>query len=181
MDSVYSHYANALLSLAKEENKVVEYKLALIEIGDYFDAHEDIKKFIESYFVDFKDKEYVLDIISNEFKLVSLSNFLKLLVKKHRFNILKRIIKEFVEISNEELNVLEGYVYSTIELSDKEIKKLEKAISDKLSQPVELKNRIDTSLIGGVKITISDHVFDGSIKGKLQSLKLSLKERREEK
>ena len=93
-------------------------------------------------------------------------------------NILKRIAKEFVEISNEELNVLEGIVYSTIPLTEKEIKKLEDACKSKLSQDVELKNKIDPSLIGGVKIAISDHVFDGSIKGKLESLKLNLKERR---
>ena len=178
MDSVYSHYASALLSIAKEEKKVVEYKLSLIEIDDFLSSHIDVDEYLKSYFVDASSKYEVIDLITKDFKLENLTNFLKLLIKKHRLNILKRIAKEFVEISNEELNVLEGIVYSTIPLSEKEIKKLEDACKSKLSQDVELKNKIDPSLIGGVKIAISDHVFDGSIKGKLESLKLNLKERR---
>ena len=178
MDSVYSSYASALLSVAKEEQKVIEYKLSLIEVDDYLNTHEEVKTYLESYFIDFDSKCEVIDLLTKGFKLDNLSNFLKVLVKKHRLNILKRIAKEFIEISNEELRILEGIVYSTIPLSKEEISKLEKAIKAKLSQDVELVNKIDESLIGGVKIAISDHVFDGSIKGKLESLKLNLKERR---
>ena len=100
-------------------------------------------------------------------------------MKNHRFNIINRIVKEYVEISNDELGVLEGIVYSTIELTRGEISRLEESVSKKLSQRVELTNHIDMSLIGGIKIVIHDHVFDGSLKGKLESLKLNLKERRE--
>ena len=179
MDSIYSHYANALLSIAKEEKRVVEYKLALVEVGDYFNAHSETKRYLESYFVDFKDKCEVIDVLTKGFKLENLTNFLKVLVKNHRFNIINRIVKEYVEISNDELGVLEGIVYSTIELTRGEISRLEESVSKKLSQRVELTNHIDMSLIGGIKIVIHDHVFDGSLKGKLESLKLNLKERRE--
>ena len=178
MDSIYSHYADALLSLAKEEKKVLEYKLALIDIEDYLNTHDEVKKYIESYFINFDSKVEIIDLIAKEFQLDNLANFIKVIVKKHRFLIFDKIVKEYIEIANLELNILEGYVYSTIELSSEDMKKLERAISNKLHQEVELKNRIDESLIGGVKIVISDHVYDGSLKAKLQSLKLSLKERR---
>lgn len=178
MDSIYSHYANALLSLAKEEKKVTEYKLCLLDLSEYFEAHPEVNEYLLSYFVDEKDKYEVIDTLCKESKLESLSSFLKLLTKKHRFNIFKRIVKEYVEIANEELGILEGIVYSTKELTKEDIKKLETALGKKLSHPVELKNRIDESLIGGIKISVSDHVYDDSIKGKLINLKLMLKGRR---
>ena len=178
MEVVYSHYASALLSLAKEEKKVLEYKLSLLDIEEYFSEHNEVKTYLESYFVETSDKYEIIDLLTKDSKLDSLSSFLKLLIKKHRFNILHRIVKEYVEIANEELGILEGYVYSVNELTKKEIGRIEEAIGNKLTHKVELKNKIDKSLIGGFKVIVSDHVYDSSLKSKLQSLKLNLKERR---
>ena len=44
----------------------------------------------------------------------------------------------------------------------------------RFAKKVELKNQIDESLIGGVKIVIKDRVYDSSIKYKLEQLKSSL-------
>lgn len=38
-------------------------------------------------------------------------------------------------------------------------------------QEVRLVNKIDPSLIGGVELVVANHVFDGSVKGKLAQLK----------
>ncbi len=178
MDSIYSHYASALLSLAKEEGKVIEYKLCLIDLSEYFKAHPEVEHYLESFFVERPDKYEVIDALTKDSKLISLSSFLKLLIQRHRFSIFNRIVKEYIEIANEDLGILEGYVYSTSQLSEKEIKRLEEAMGKKLSHPVELKNRIDESLIGGFRIVIKDNVYDSSIKSKLLSLKLTLKGRR---
>ena len=40
--------------------------------------------------------------------------------------------------------------------------------------PTELINIIDPSLIGGVKVVINDHIYDGSIKHHIDNMKLSL-------
>ena len=52
------------------------------------------------------------------------------------------------------------------------------AVGKKLNHKIELKNIIDERLIGGVRVVINDHVFDGSVKFKLETLKNNLKERR---
>ena len=93
----------------------------------------------------------------------------------HKF---KEIVKEITKLLNEELDIDEGFVYSTAELSKEQISKIEKAVGKKLGHEVELKNLVDERLIGGVRVVIHDHVFDGSIKYKLETLKENLKERR---
>ena len=50
-------------------------------------------------------------------------------------------------------------------------------IAKKLNKEVFLYQKIDESLIGGIKVVISDYVFDASIKHKLDSLKNTLQER----
>ena len=39
---------------------------------------------------------------------------------------------------------------------------------------VELISRIDPSLIGGVKVVINSHVYDGSIKNQLEKMQIDL-------
>ena len=51
MDSLYSRYSSALLSLARVENKVNEYKSAIKDLLTIFKSEEKIEKYLESYFV----------------------------------------------------------------------------------------------------------------------------------
>ena len=111
-------------------------------------------------------------------KLKSLSPFIKLLIKKHRISSFSYIAQEFISNCNETIGISEGFVYSTSPLNQKQIEDIEDAISTKMNQKVELTNKIDTRLIGGVKVVVHDHVYDGSIKYKLETLKQKLNERR---
>ena len=178
MDSIYSRYASALLSIAREEKKVNEYKDAMKDLMVHFKNETNLQKYLESYFVNEEERFKFIDELVKPYKLNSLGSFLKLLSKKHRIFIFDKIAKEFIKDANEDLGILEGFIYSTEELTKDEIKKVEEAISKKLDNKVELKNLIDTRLLGGVKVVVHDHVFDGSLKGKLNSLRNNLNERR---
>lgn len=180
MDSLYSRYASALLSIAKEEGKIKEYKDALLEVLEFLNANPESKKYIESYLTPNDAKYEVIDVIAKPFKLAHLASFLKVLAKKHRFHSFKEITHEYIKIANEELGILEGFVYSVNTLTTKEVEKVAKAISKNIGQQVELKPLIDKRLIGGVKVVVRDRVFDGSILGKLNSLRTNLNERSKE-
>lgn len=180
MDSLYSRYATALLSLAKEEKKVQDYKDALIEILDYLKEHIETARYIESYSVSEEDKYVVIDKIAEPFKLKSLASFIKVISKRRRFHSFKKIVKEYIKVANEELGILEGIAYVTLELNKAELNRVEEVISKDLHQKVELRQIIDKHLIGGIKVIVNDRVYDGSIRGKLSSLKSNLNERSKE-
>ena len=102
----------------------------------------------------------------------------KELVKKHIIYQFKDIVKEINKGLNQELGIYDGFVYSTEPLEKSRIDEISTVISEKLGQKVELKNIIDLRLIGGIKVVVHDHIFDGSIKYKLETMKEELKERR---
>ena len=178
MDSLYVRYSSALLSLAKDEGKIKEYKEAIKSLLELFESNVEANTYLKSYFVSDEDKYVFIDKICEPFKLKSLSPFIKLLVKKHRFNSFKYIAEEFISDCNDDLGIQEGYIYSTTPLDAKQIKAIEDGVSSRLNQRVELINKIDERLIGGVKVVVHDHVFDGSIKNKLETMKQKLNERR---
>ena len=100
-----------------------------------------------------------------------------LIIYNRREKYLLPILYEFISLSNEEDNISEGYVYVVEKLSKKQLEDIQRAISKKLNKEVFLYQKIDESLIGGIKVVISDYVFDASIKHKLDSLKNTLQER----
>ena len=178
MEEAVSRYAAALVSLAKEEQKLEQYKLAVLSMRETFASNPELIKFLKSYFVTNENKEKVVEELTKEFGLKNLTNFMKLLVLKHKIYLFKDIASEITKGINYELDVYEGFVYSTEPLEKAKILEISEVISEKIHKKVELKNKIDERLIGGVKVVVHDHVFDGSIKYKLETMKEQLKERR---
>lgn len=178
MEEVVSRYASALVSIAKDENKLEQYKFATLSIQETFNLNPELLKYLKSYFVSEDEKYKVIDELAKEFKLQNLTNFLKLLVVKHKIYLFKDIAKEITKDINFELDVYEGFLYSTEPLEKGKIDEISRVISEKIGKKVELKNKLDSRLIGGVKVVVHDHVFDGSIKHKLETMKEQLKERR---
>ena len=58
--------------------------------------------------------------------------------------------------------------------SQDELKKIEEAISTKTKKKVLLKQMIDTTLIGGIKVEIDNHIYDNSLSYKMGLLKQEL-------
>lgn len=67
-----------------------------------------------------------------------------------------------------------GTIYSARLLPVDQIEKVEKAISKQIERNVKLENKIDESLLAGVKVVINNVVWDGSYKAKLKIIKENL-------
>ena len=178
MEESVSRYADALVSLAKEEGKLEQYKFAVLSMSETLRLNPELLKYLKSYFVSEVDKNKVIDEFTKDFGLKNLTNFIKLLVVKHKIYLFKDIANEITKGINFELDVYEGFLYSTEPLEKSKINEISEVISKKIGKKVELKNKLDERLIGGVKAVVHDHVFDGSIKYKLETMKEQLKERR---
>lgn len=173
MDSLYSRYANALFSIALEENKVEFYKNEIKMLRQVILQNDEILHLFSSCFIQKEDKEKIIDEVFKN-QDINIINFLKVIVNNKRTNCLIKIFDEFIKTCNENLNVKEGIVYSITKLDKKQVEEIEKALKVRLNCEVELVNLIDERLLGGVKVVIEDKIFDGSIKNKLEKLKSSL-------
>jgi F-type H+-transporting ATPase subunit delta len=106
-----------------------------------------------------------------------MGNFLNLLVRKKRAEILPEIAAAYQTMVDEAKNISHGNVISAIELSDT-LKANVQTILEKLTgKKVELTTSVDSSIIGGIIAKVGDLVLDGSIKTQLAGLKDSIKGR----
>lgn len=170
MPLVEKRYAEALLDLAGSDTE--KYK-------------DDLNQFIAIYNSDKEFSSFLLDprikvdkkqlVINNVFKGKidnNILNFILLLLAKQRVDIAPQIYLQFVRIAQERANVLEVKIISAAPLEDKQVEAIKEKFKKKFNaSAVKDIVTVDESLIGGVKVIVGDKVYDGSIKGRIDSLK----------
>jgi F-type H+-transporting ATPase subunit delta len=95
-------------------------------------------------------------------------------VDKQRQRALPYIFRAYLKLYNEHFNIIEATAYTVDPLTPEEIRTLEQELSQKEKQTVTISNRIDKSLVSGIKLSYGDKVIDGSMKGRLSQLRNSL-------
>jgi len=98
-------------------------------------------------------------------------NFLAVLIKQHRIQLLADVVKQFKTELNDRLGFAEAAVSSARALSNEERSKLEQEVSRMSGKSVKASYATDPSLLGGAVVTMGSTVYDGSVRGKLERLK----------
>ena len=173
MKEITSRYAEALFSIKRDQNQLVEAQSEIKELIKVLKQNPDFLMLLNSSYKEFSEKEEIIDKVFVGVD-IDIINLIKIVVKNHRAMYLEEILERVNSLINEERGVLEGLVYSTEPLKEVELQKLNQAISKVEKRQTELKNIIDPQLIGGVKVVINDHIYDGSIKHHLENMKITL-------
>ena len=173
MKEITSRYAEALYSLKKDENSLESSQKEIKELIKVLKENPDFLVLLSSSYKEFEEKEQIIDKVFVGVD-IEIKTLMKIVVKNHRAQFLTEIFENFNSLVNEYRGVLEGLVYSTEPLSESQLAKLNSTIGEIETRPVELKNIIDPSLIGGVKVVINDHIYDGSIKRHIDDMKIAL-------
>jgi F-type H+-transporting ATPase subunit delta len=98
------------------------------------------------------------------------NNLIKLLVQNQRLNLVPSIASQYEEYKAEHEGYIDVDVISAFSFTKTEEKTFASTLGKKLKKTVNIKVRVDKSLIGGVVVRAGDTVIDGSIKGQLQQL-----------
>ena len=173
MKEITSRYAEALFSLKKDADSLESSQKEVKELIKVLKENPDFLVILSSSYKEFEEKEEIIDKVFVGVD-VDIKTLMKIVVKNHRAQYLTEIFENFNSLVNEYRGVCEGLVYSTEPLSESQLAKLNSAIGEIETRPVELKNIIDPSLIGGVKVVINDHIYDGSIKRHIDDMKIAL-------
>ena len=97
--------------------------------------------------------------------------FLNVLLEHRDSNVLLSAIDEFRSLYEDYMNVADAVVTSVVELTDEQKKKLISKLSLVTGRRIRATYVIDSSLIGGLSVTVDGKLYDGSIKKNLNNLK----------
>ena len=173
MEKGVSSYGLALFSLALDLNKVEDFKNEIKKWEEIFHENEDYLSVLDSAFLTKEERKVMLNktcIGMNE----EILHFLYVIIDNGHILYLFDIFDSFITICNEHQGIKEGIIYSTIHLSKEDIASIEARISKLEKTKIYLRNLIDKSLIGGIKVVIGGHIYDGSLKYRIESIKKDL-------
>ena len=173
MKELAQNYASALLSLAIDDNKVIDYQKEVKELRKIIRDNEDFVLLLDSRFLSIEERMNNAEKILKGFS-PDVVNFIKIIIKHNRVSYLEDILEAFNSLCNENQDIVEGLIYSAFPLGEDTLLKIKKKISQIEKHEVDLLPRIDPSLIGGVKVVINSHVYDGSIKNQLEKMQIDL-------
>ena len=172
MNDLPSSYASALFSLCESKEEKQAYAETLKTLSELIREDKRVLIFLSSPDFSEKEKMGVLEkSLQNQKELPHLIPFLATVISHHRMYLFSSIVEAFVSLVNDELGILEGYVYSSAKLASSQIESLQNGFYKKLGKKVVLKNILDPSLLGGVRVALDGKVYDSSIKGKLEELR----------
>jgi ATP synthase F1 delta subunit len=177
MDSltVDSTYGRALYDAAKERGKVSEIGEEYRAVSRVFTDNPLLKKLLLIPTISAPDKRDVAKKvfegrISNE-----LLNFIFILIDRRRVGAWKDIGAFYEQLVLENDGKTRGVLYSALPLDEKRKKALEVKTGKAIGKKVRLENRIDGSLIGGVRIYADGKLIDASVKTRLENMKQRIK------
>jgi F-type H+-transporting ATPase subunit delta len=175
--SAVSTYAEALFEAARERDELEE---VLSDLGEFVDAlhdSEELRLFFYGGQIPERQKRRALDGLTEGMK-TSTTNFMKVLVDNGREEILGDVLIRYEQLVKEHLGRIEVGVTTAVELSEEQQDRLRERLGSVLEgREIILETSVNPDLIGGAVFRYRGRMMDGSIRGRLESLREGMLER----
>ena len=174
---VAGRYANALFELAREAKALDTVETDLNRFGEALDAFEDLTTLVKSPLFSAEEQERALAAILDKLKIEGLTkNFLLLVTRNRRLFAAPAILRAFRGLLARHRGEVSAEVVAAAKLQDTQRTALKQALKAALGKDVQLEERVDPSLLGGLVVKIGSRMVDTSLRTKLNSLKHAMNE-----
>ena len=103
-----------------------------------------------------------------------LRNLLGTVIDNDRLAVLPEIAVQFRALVNERGGVADAHIVSAFPLDAKQQADLAKVLEKRFGRQLTVSVTVDSSLIGGVRVTVGDEVLDTSIVARLEQMRAAL-------
>jgi F-type H+-transporting ATPase subunit delta len=167
-------YARAIFELAQEENKLVEYGDELAAVRSGLDSVPMALAYLSNPQVEAKAKKELLQKLFEGEVSDNIYHFLLLLVDKRRIGLLDAIDDLFRGFSYEARGIVVADVTTAEPATAAQQEKITQKLAEVTGKTIKLRLHEDKKLIGGVVVKIGDKRVDGSVAGRLATLRKEL-------
>ena len=178
MASVAGRYASALFDLASDEKQLAGVEQDVEQVQRLLDESPDLLRMVRSPVFSADEQGQAIAAIAAKAGIGPLTaNFLKLLARNRRLFVLVEIIKNFRAIAARHRGETEAEVTSAQALTEAQLA----ALTDTLAataggKKVRIHTKVDPSILGGLVVKMGSRMIDSSIRTKLNSLRIAMKE-----
>jgi F-type H+-transporting ATPase subunit delta len=166
------HYAQAAFELAIQENRLDSW-LQEVSIAASALADPAVQALLMSPAISEDRKLAAVRQALGEAEPLLL-NLVLLLIRRRRIALLPEVAAEFERLANEHRGIVLAEVTTAVPLDEQLRQRVVERLSRLLGKEVRLQARVDQSIIAGLVLRVGDTVIDGSVAGRLSSLRRNL-------
>jgi F-type H+-transporting ATPase subunit delta len=171
---VADRYASALMDLANEKGRVDDIRNDMRSLLGVERESREFSVLLKSPVVKADKKIAVLEsIFKGRISDISME-FFRLIVRKHRENLLTDIAKAFEEQYKRDKNIFTAVVTTAQGLDEKTRARMHELVKSQLKGEVDLIEKVDPETIGGFVLRVGDRQVDRTVARQLANLKKEL-------
>lgn len=175
--TVAGRYATALFELAQESNALEAVEKDLDGFSGMLAESADLRRLVKSPVFAADEQARAVGAVLDKAGIGGLvGNFIRVVAGNRRLFVMPEIVAEFRRRLAAHRGEISAEVTSAEPLNDKHVSELKAALKAALGKDVALDTRVDPALIGGLIVKVGSRMIDGSLRTKLNSLKLAMKE-----
>lgn len=177
VSGVAERYASSLFALALEEGNVAEVASALDGFQGLIDGSEDLQRLIKSPVFSASEQLGAVTAILDKAGISGIAaNFVKVAASNRRLFAVPGMIRAFREIYARHRGEISADVTAARPLTAEQETELKAALKGVTGKDVTINVAVDPAILGGLIVKLGSRQIDTSLRTKLSTLKLSLKE-----
>jgi len=167
-------YARTLFDLAVAADAVDEVDDGIVTIVDAIRGHTGLlATLVDVAIPGSKKREIMRDIFAAEVSAEAAA-VASIMAERGHANLIDDVARDYREIVEAERGIVVAEVVTAVALTDELRASLVSRLSQSLGRPVTLRERVDSSIIGGIVINVGGRVLDGSLASQLDSVRSTL-------
>jgi F-type H+-transporting ATPase subunit delta len=172
---VACRYAKALLELGGEQGNLDALVKEISALAETIQGSAELRNLIENPEIPRTARKAVLGEIAQRLGASQTTkNTLSLLADNGRLRILPVLARELRRGADERAGVVRAHVKSAQPLSEGYAQKLQQALEARFKRKVVIDREVDPTLLAGVVTRVGDTIIDGSLKARLDELRVQL-------
>lgn len=177
ISGVAERYASSLFELALEAGSIDAVSADLNRFQAMIESSEDLKRLVLSPVFTAEDQTRAVVALCEKAGFGDLvTNFLKVVAGNRRLFAVSGMIASFRQIAAAHRGEVTAEVTSAHALTSEQENELKAALKSVTGKDVSIAVAIDPSILGGLIVKVGSRQIDTSLRTKLSTLKLALKE-----
>ncbi len=177
VSGVAERYASSLYELASEAGSVDKIGAELAGFQTMINESADMKRFIESPVFSAEDQLRAVSAVLEKAGIAGLTgNFIKVAAANRRLFAVPGMIKSYFQIVARNRGEISAEVTSAHALNSSQENELKATLKSVTGKDVAINVTVDPSILGGLIVKVGSRQIDTSLRTKLSTLKLALKE-----
>jgi F-type H+-transporting ATPase subunit delta len=167
-------YAEAAFEIAREANALQDWS-RMLRLGADIVRDPQVAMALDNPRLGVPEKQTLLLDIAGDRLTEEGRNFLRVLVDADRITLLPQVAGLFDALKDQAEGTAKAEIETAYPLQDGQLEELTAALERRFGKRIEATVRVNPGLIGGARVTVGDSVIDGSVRAKLDAMRMRLR------